>query len=50
MYFESAPRIEIPFDVRIEEEGRYRLVVWNQSRTAASKTIQLQETKVDCTQ
>jgi len=49
-YFESAPRIEIPFDVKLEEEGRYRLVVWNQSRTAASKTIQLQETKVDCTQ
>ncbi|HMI42716.1 MAG TPA: hypothetical protein VK516_03790, partial [Gemmatimonadaceae bacterium] len=48
-YFESAPRIEIPFDVRIEEEGRYRLVVWNQSRAATSKTIQLQQTKVDCT-
>ena len=48
-YFESAPRIEIPFDVRIEEEGRYRLVVWNQSSAPASKFIQLQQTKVDCT-
>jgi hypothetical protein len=48
-YFESAPRIEIPFDVKLEEEGRYRLVVWNQTRTPTSKTIQLQETKVDCT-
>ena len=48
-YFESAPRIEIPFDVRIEEEGRYRLVVWNQSRAPTSKIIQLQQTKVDCT-
>ena len=47
-YFESAPRIEIPFDVRIEEEGRYRLVVWNQSPAPASKVIQLQQTKVDC--
>jgi hypothetical protein len=47
-YFESAPRIEIPFDVRIEEEGRYRLVVWNQSRAPTSKIVQLQQTKVDC--
>jgi len=48
-YFESAPRKEIPFDVRIEEEGQYRLVVWNQSLTPPQKTIQLQQTKVDCT-
>ena len=48
-YFESAPRKEIPFDVRIEEEGRYRLVVWNPSLTPSQKTIQLQQTKVDCT-
>jgi hypothetical protein len=48
-YFESAPRKEIPFDVRIEEEGRYRLVVWNPSRKPSQKTIQLQQIKVDCT-
>ena len=48
-YFESAPRIETPFDVRIEEEGRYRLVVWNQSLAPTSKIIQLEQTKVDCT-
>ena len=48
-YFESAPRKEIPFDVRIEEEGRYRLVVWNPSLTPSQKAIQLQQTKVDCT-
>ena len=48
-YFESAPRKEIPFDVRIEEEGQYRLVVWNPSLTPSQKTIQLQQTKVDCT-
>jgi len=47
-YFESAPRKEIPFDVRIEEEGRYRLVVWNPSRKGSSKTIRLQQTKVEC--
>lgn len=48
-YFESAPRTAIPFDVRIEEEGRYRLVVWNPPPGTSSKTIQLQQTKVDCT-
>jgi hypothetical protein len=48
-YFESAPRKEIPFDVRIEEEGQYRLVVWNPSLTPSQKAIQLQQTKVDCT-
>jgi hypothetical protein len=48
-YFESAPRKEIPFDVRIEEEGRYRLVVWNPMPPAFSKTIQLQHTEVTCT-
>ena len=48
-YFESAPRTAIPFDVRIEEEGRYRLVVWNPPPGTSLKTIQLQETKVDCT-
>ena len=48
-YFESAPRTAIPFDVRIEEEGRYRLVVWNPPPATSSKTVQLQETKVDCT-
>ncbi len=47
-YFESAPRKEIPFDVRIEEEGRYRLVVWNPSPKPASKTIELEQTKVEC--
>ena len=47
-YFESAPRKEIPFDVRIEEEGRYRLVVWNPSRKGSSKTVQLQQTKAEC--
>jgi hypothetical protein len=47
-YFESAPRIEIPFDVKLEEEGRYRLVVWNQSPAPTSKFIQLQQTKLDC--
>lgn len=48
-YFESAPRSEIPFDVRIEGEGRYRVVVWNPSSTAASKIVQLQHTEVSCT-
>jgi hypothetical protein len=48
-YFESEPRSETPFDVRIEEEGRYRLVVWNPSPTAPTKTVQLQHTQVDCT-
>jgi hypothetical protein len=48
-YFESAPRTEIPFDVRLEEEGRYRLVVWNPPPATSLKTIQLQETKVYCT-
>jgi hypothetical protein len=47
-YFESAPRTEIPFDVRIEGEGHYRLVVWNQSATSPAKTIQLQQTEVAC--
>jgi hypothetical protein len=47
-YFESAPRTEIPFDVRIEGEGHYRFVVWNQSATAPAKTVQLQHTEVAC--
>ena len=47
-YFESAPRKEIPFDVHVEEEGRYRLVVWNPSHVGASRTIQLQHTQLDC--
>jgi hypothetical protein len=38
-----------PFDVRIEEEGRYRLVVWNPSTDAPTKIVQLQHTQVDCT-
>jgi Tfp pilus assembly protein PilE len=48
-YFESEPRTETPFDVKIEEEGRYRLVVWNPSTTAPTKIVQLQHTQVDCT-
>jgi hypothetical protein len=48
-YFESEPRSETPFDVRIEEEGRYRLVVWNPSTDAPTKIVQLQHTQVDCT-
>jgi hypothetical protein len=48
-YFESEPRSETPFDVRIEEEGRYRLVVWNPSTDAPPKIVQLQHTQVDCT-
>jgi hypothetical protein len=48
-YFESEPRSETPFDVRIEEEGQYRLVVWNSSATAPTKMVQLQHTQVDCT-
>ena len=47
-YFESAPGKQIPFDVRIEEEGRYRLVVWNPTRAAAPRTVQLQHTQVEC--
>jgi hypothetical protein len=47
-YFESAPRTEIPFDVRIEEEGRYRLVVWNPSRKGSTKIVQLEQTKAEC--
>jgi hypothetical protein len=47
-YYESAPRTEVPFDVRVEGEGRYRLVVWNPSSTAASKIVQLQHTEVGC--
>jgi hypothetical protein len=49
-YFEGEPRSETPFDVRIEEEGRYRLVVWNPSPSGPSKTVQLQQTQVDCTE
>jgi hypothetical protein len=49
-YFESGRRTEIPFDVRIEGEGRYRLVVSNPSSTAASKTVQLQHTEVACSE
>jgi hypothetical protein len=49
-YFESGERTEIPFDVRIEGEGRYRLVVWNPSATAAPKTVKLQQTQVACNQ
>ena len=49
-YFESAPRTEIPFDVRVEGEGRYRLVVWNSSPTAPSRIVQLQHTEVSCTE
>jgi hypothetical protein len=48
-YFESEPRTETPFDVKIEEEGRYRLVVWNPSSTGPAKIVQLQHTQVDCT-
>jgi hypothetical protein len=48
-YFESEPRSETPFDVKVEEEGRYRLVVWNPSPTAPTKVVQLQHTQVDCT-
>ena len=48
-YFESEPRSETPFDVKVEEEGRYRLVVWNPSPTAPTKIVQLQHTQVDCT-
>jgi Tfp pilus assembly protein PilE len=48
-YFESEPRSETPFDVRIEEEGRYRLVIWNPSTDAPTKIVQLQHTRVDCT-
>lgn len=48
-YFESTQRSEIPFDVRVEGEGRYRLVVWNPSSTAESKIVQLQHTEVGCT-
>lgn len=49
-YFESGERTEIPFDVRIEGEGRYRLVVWNPSAKAAPKTVRLQQTQVACNQ
>jgi hypothetical protein len=49
-YFESAPRTEIPFDVRIEGEGRYRLVVWNPAPGKDSKIVQLQHTEVGCTE
>lgn len=49
-YFESSPRTEIPFDVMIEGEGMYRLVVWNQPPSADSKVVQLQHTEVGCTQ
>ena len=49
-YFESGERTEIPFDVRIEGEGRYRLVVWNPSAKAAPKTVKLQQTQVACNQ
>ena len=47
-YFESGERTQIPFDVRIEGEGRYRLVVWNPAADAAAKTVQLQHTEVTC--
>jgi hypothetical protein len=49
-YFESGRRSEIPFDVRVEGEGRYRLVVSNPSPTAASKIVQLQHTEVACSE
>jgi Tfp pilus assembly protein PilE len=49
-YFESSSRTEIPFDVRIEGEGRYRLVVWNPAPGKDSKIIQLQHTEVGCTE
>ena len=49
-YFESSPRTEIPFDVRVEGEGMYRLVVWNQPPSSDSKVVQLQHTEVGCTQ
>jgi hypothetical protein len=49
-YFESSPRTEIPFDVRIEGEGMYRLVVWNQPPGSDSKVVQLQHTQVGCTE
>jgi hypothetical protein len=47
-YFESSPRTEIPFDINIEGEGHYRLVVWNQSTTSPVKTVQLQQGQVAC--
>lgn len=47
-YFESTPRTEIPFDIRIEGEGHYRLVVWNQSANAPAKTVLLQQAQIAC--
>lgn len=49
-YYESEQRSEIPFDVRVEGEGRYRLVVWNPSATADSTIVQLQHTEVACSE
>jgi hypothetical protein len=49
-YYESEQRSEIPFDVRIEGEGQYRLVVWNPSSGAATKVVQLQHAQVGCTE
>jgi hypothetical protein len=49
-YYESARRTAIPFDVRVEGEGEYRLVVSNPSPPAASKVVQLQHTAVACSE
>ena len=49
-YFESGRRTTIPFDVRVEGEGEYRLVVSNPSPPLASKVVQLQHTEVACSE
>jgi Tfp pilus assembly protein PilE len=49
-YYESARRTAIPFDVRIEGEGEYRLVVSNPSPSPTSKVVQLQHTEVACSE